>query len=74
MADFRTALRDHRTALLLTQNQYAKRIGASPAAITAWESGARSPGFAMARRLVADGIDHAIVLETVRGQDKGAAA
>lgn len=77
MSDFSNALRDHRTSLFFTQAEYAKHVGVSPAAIAAWETDARVPSLAMARKLVAHGVNREIVLDAVmrvQDADNGAAA
>ncbi len=66
MADFGKTLREHRKNLLLTQSEYAERLGVSIATITGWERGVRTPGIALGRKLVADGVDRETVLEAVQ--------
>lgn len=67
------AIKAHRRRNLMTQAEYAEHIGVSVGAIMGWEQGVRTPSLAMARKLVAKGVDRAVVLDAVANVDTTAA-
>jgi len=58
----------------MTQAEYAIHLGVSHGAVMGWEQGVRTPSLAMARKLIAKGVDRAAVLDAVASRDGGVAA
>ena len=50
---------------LRSQTEFAADLGVSRATIAAWDGGRAAPSLSLARKLVAQGMDPAVVLEAV---------
>ena len=67
------AIRRHRKLNLMTQPEYADYLGVAVGTVMGWEQGLRTPSLALARKLIAKGVDKSVVLAAVTGEAKDAA-
>jgi len=59
---------------LRSQTEFASAISVSRATVAAWDAGRATPSLALARKLVACGMDPHVVLDAVLSRADGAAA